>query len=202
MSELHKKIWNKQHGQRARKRHLQFAERVVKHVQGIGNKTLLEIGCGDGQDAVYFNAKGFIVTAIDFSEEAIQRLKSANSAVNAQIIDIQKMQFAAESFDVVYSHLSLHYFNDEETQAIFDQVYSQLKPGGYFFVKCKSVHDPLYGLGDLVDVDTYCVEYNRHFFSKDYMQQKLHMFTLVDLQETQDSYDGHESAFIEAVARK
>ena len=69
-------------------------------------------------------------------------------------------------------------------------------------MKCKSVDDPLYGQGEKVGGDMYVLEYERHFFSKEYMKEKLKDFIILELEETSDTYNERQSAFIEAVGRK
>ena len=45
-------------------------------------------------------------------------------------------------YDVVYAHLSVHYFNFEITQQLFSEIYRVLKPGGIFAVLTNSMSDP------------------------------------------------------------
>ena len=165
-------------------------------------KMLLDLGCGDGRDALFFAEKGLEVTAIDFSESGIAILQSMNPAITASVMDIQRVEFPDASFDAIYAHLSIHYFDDAATKDIIQNIHRMLRPGGFFFVKCKSVHDPLFGQGEKVGEDLYRTDHVRHFFSLDYMRKSLQDFKVLLLQETTDSYDGKTSAFIEAVGER
>lgn len=166
-------------------------------------KTLLEVGCGMGQDSLYFASKGFKVTALDFSESGIKKLKvQKDKNVNYILKDLRSASFKNNSFDVIYAHLSLHYFNDLETAKIFKKLYKALKPGGYIFVKCKSIDDSLYGKGEKVGEDMYKKGHTRHFFSKEYMTEKLKVFKIIKIRKTSSVYHAYKSAFIEAMVQK
>lgn len=181
---------------------LDFARKAYAYLKDQPQVSILDVGCGDGRDALFFARKGLKVTAIDFSEEAIKRVSSAHPSIDARVMDILDMDFPDASFGAVYAHLSLQYFDDEMTDAVFQNIHRMLMPGGYFFVKCKSTSDPLYGKGTKVGEDTYVLEYQRHFFSKEYMKEKLRDFTILELEKTASTYDGEQSAFVDAVATK
>lgn len=165
-------------------------------------KTLLDLGCGTGQDANYFANKGLHVTAVDFSASGIQLIpKHPNLKIINQ--DIQNINFTNNSFDVIYSHLSLHYFDNQTTTQIFNKLHSILSPGGLIFIKCKSTDDKLYGIGEKLESDIFCInDHVRHFFSKNYMKEKIAKFSLLKIRKTSSIYHGHKSSFIEVIATK
>lgn len=107
---------------------------------------ILDLGCGQGQDSLYFSDCGFSVTSVDFSAFALGQFAQA-----AEQKAIQQMQlnlaatpypFASEEFDVVYAHLTLHYFDSPTTRAVFAEVARVLQPGGQFWALFNSDHDP------------------------------------------------------------
>ena len=68
-------------------------------------------------------SEGLNVTSVDFSESGIKRLnelsKEKGLKIDAIQTDIRKINFPDNSFDVIYAHLSLHYFDVEITTQIF-----------------------------------------------------------------------------------
>ncbi len=179
-----------------------FAVRAYKLIRAKKIKTLLDLGCGAGRDARYFSRKGLTVTAIDRSTTGMAQLKTRNPRINCILGDVRMVKLKKNSFDVIYAHLSLHYFDDRTTRRVFQKIHRALKPKGLFFVKCKSVDDPLCGKGTKVGADMYYLGHIRHFFSKGYMQEMLSSFKILSLRKTSSIYHHYKSAFIEAAATK
>ncbi|MEI8130719.1 MAG: class I SAM-dependent methyltransferase [bacterium] len=194
--------WKNKWKSRAKEPANNFAVRAYKLVEDKKYTTLLDVGCGNGRDSLYFAEHGFKVTAVDFASSGIKQLQLENPAISCVFSDITQMNFKANSFDVIYAHLSLHYFDDEMTTKIFADLYKMLKKGGTIFVKCKSVDDALYGKGKKVGEHMYKDDHVRHFFSKEYMFEKLHDFSIIKIRKTSSVYHHYKSAFIEAVATK
>ena len=184
-----------------------FARECYAQIRDKNFETLLDLGCGDGRDAAYFARKGFKVTAVDFSESGIrhlkQRIKEGKlSNITPLLKDIKKIKFK-EKFDVIYAHLSLQYFDDARTTQIFNELFKILKKDGLIFIKCKSIEDDRYGVGKKVGEDTYLKgDHLRHFFTKEYMKEKLEPFKILRLRKTSSVYHQYKSSFIEAIARK
>jgi SAM-dependent methyltransferase len=168
---------------------------------------ILELGCGTGADAVYFNKLGHEVIATDGSAKAISANSCrGNESLRFAVQDMREpFSFASGSFALVYARLSIHYFSDEETRRIVDEVHRVLDPGGRFFFMCKSVQDPLCGQGVLVGPNIYNLGgHVRHFFSPDYIRDifEPRRFLVEGLLTSCDRLYGYDTAFIEEVAAK
>ena len=179
-----------------------FAKRAYKLIKTKNLKTLLDLGCGDGRDSIYFFSKGLQVTAVDFSKSGIRKLKARQNRINCILKDIRNINFTENSFDVIYAHLALHYFDDKTTSKVFNNLYKILKRGGLIFIKCKSTDDVLFGRGEKVGDNMYKEGHIRHFFTKEYMIEKLRRFKIIKVRRTSSVYHEYKSAFIEAVATK
>jgi SAM-dependent methyltransferase len=77
-------------------------------------KKILELGCGQGRDTLFFVSKGVEIAALDYSSVAIDRLikraKEMNFLSNIQtsIFDASgnnTIPFDKDEFDAVYSHM-------------------------------------------------------------------------------------------------
>ena len=111
--------WSKKHIEHYKPAHWMgrptiFAEQVVEYFPKQGK--LLDIGTGQGQDASFFQSLGYEVTGIDYADAAIQIAQERVKDVDFQVVDVtQGLPFEDESFDVVYSHMALHYFDAATT---------------------------------------------------------------------------------------
>lgn len=74
----------------------------------ITKSRILVLGAGSGSDAAYFARAGHIVTAVDFSEEAIARAKAQfGSVANLEFVQADVFNLPASftgSFDIVFEH--------------------------------------------------------------------------------------------------
>ncbi|HSH18662.1 MAG TPA: class I SAM-dependent methyltransferase [Candidatus Saccharimonadales bacterium] len=202
--------WNHAHEQHWLSAHSQkqtaFAEEVNRQLHP--HAKMLELGCGEGNDSLYFAKEGHTVIATDFSDVVIaeNNKRLTHPSLSFRIQDIsQPLEFNDGHFDAVYARLSLHYFTDEVTVRIFREIVRVLIPGGHLFFMCKEVSDPIYGKGEKIEDDMFELDgHVRHFFSEPYVRKLLDMSGL-QLQSLEASheliYDRH-SAFIKAVATK
>ncbi|GAO99058.1 tellurite methyltransferase [Caedimonas varicaedens] len=96
---------------------------------------ILDVGCGVGRDARYFEGLGYHVTAFDGSEEMV---KFANQLLKepAKLMFFEDMEFNNE-FDGVWAAASLIHVPDNELPGILHRIHRALKPGGIFFATFK-----------------------------------------------------------------
>ncbi|MDO8523707.1 MAG: class I SAM-dependent methyltransferase [bacterium] len=199
---MSKKYWKNKWSSKNAKPANSFAKRAYILIRKKKLKTVLDLGSGDGRDAIYFARKGLTVFAFDFSRGGIQKLKKDSPEVKAILGDIKKLPFKKNSFDVIYAHLSLHYFTDAETRRIFNRLHEILKKGGLLFVKCKSTDDALFGKGAKLAENVYRRGHLRHFFSREYTLQQLRKFKVLRIAKTSSVYFRYKSSYIEAIATK
>lgn len=139
-----------------------FAVEVGKQLKK--SCTLLDLGCGNGRDSLYFYQLGLNVTAIDASDSVIQMLQNKYDGGNICFICddfVCSSMIYAGQYDYCYSRFSLHAINEEQENEVINNVYKVLKTGGRFFIEVRSIHDDLYGMGQKVGINSYI--YNGHF---------------------------------------
>lgn len=93
---------------------------------------VLEIGCGLGTDGAQFAEAGADYTGVDLTEAAVdlarKRFELFNLPGTFQTADAENLDFADESFDLVYSHGVLHH--TPETRKAVQEIHRVLRPGG------------------------------------------------------------------------
>src|SRR5205085_8502598 len=99
-------------------------------------RKVLEIGCGNGADGVMFAAAGADYTGVDLTEAAVAATRRHFAVMNLpgqfRTADAERLDFPAESFDVVYSYGVLHH-TPEPARAV-REVHRVLKAGGRAYV--------------------------------------------------------------------
>ncbi|MDP8937689.1 MAG: class I SAM-dependent methyltransferase [Actinomycetota bacterium] len=79
--------------------------RLVAEVADLTPGRALDVGCGEGADAIWLARRGWTVTAIDISEVAVSRAREAGGLAGAAVEwvcgDALETPFPARSFDVV-----------------------------------------------------------------------------------------------------
>ncbi|HSS22725.1 MAG TPA: class I SAM-dependent methyltransferase [Pyrinomonadaceae bacterium] len=99
---------------------------------GTRGLQVLEIGCGLGTDGAQFAEAGADYTGVDLTDAAVdlarKRFELFGLQGTFQTADAENLQFADNSFDLVYSHGVLHHTPD--TRKAIEEVHRVLRPGG------------------------------------------------------------------------
>jgi cyclopropane fatty-acyl-phospholipid synthase-like methyltransferase len=108
--------------------------------------SLLDAGCGTGDDALYFAGRGCRVTGIDFLDEPIQRArrKAGERGLPATFLvkDALMLKDWSERFDAVIDSGLFHVFGDQDRRRYVEGLATVLKPGGRLFLLCFSDEEP------------------------------------------------------------
>lgn len=165
---------------------------------------ILELGCGQGQDTKYFTDNGFSVVACDFSNHALDLARSRVNAEFKQIDLGQTLDFPAESFDVVYSHLALHYFDQKRTEDLFNEIYNILKPGGIFATFNNTMDDPEIPNSTKIEEGLYMtpVGIQKRFFTIDSFFKLVSRFETILLDNKGETHKDPIKTLIRFVGKK
>lgn len=119
-----------------------------------GAAHILDIGCGDGRDSVYFCGLGHRVWAIDTSHAAIEFCRKAHGRhpIEFRHSDIRALIKAADvpKFDAAYCRFVLHAMTRQEETDLIQYAHALLREGGAFLIECRSVNDPMLRLGEVI----------------------------------------------------
>ena len=111
---------------------------MLEILRSIGqDRTILDAGCGSGDLVAEISKFALSCVGIDVSETMISLAKQGYPGHDFKVSSIDRLDFGPGSFDVVYSSLVLHYFND--LAPVFKEVVRVLKPDGRFIF---SIHHP------------------------------------------------------------
>ena len=151
-----------------------FATYVESRMQK--NQKILEIGCGNGRDAIFFEEKGHQVTAIDRSKGAIELCKKLYAEKPIEFIagllfDIDLVPKV--NYNVIYSRFVFHAMPLQEELETIQRSFELLKLGGCIYIECRSVNDPLFRKGKLLSKTERVDGHYRRFILLDELHDRL-----------------------------
>jgi SAM-dependent methyltransferase len=106
----------------------------------LGPGRVLELGCGNGRNAIYLAGRGCTVDAVDFSAQAIgwaaERAGRAGVSVAFHRCSIFGARFIAGSYDFVYDSGCFHHIPPHRRGDYTSLVHRALRPGGSYGLVC------------------------------------------------------------------
>ena len=100
----------------------------------------LDIGCGNGRNAIYLSRNGFTVEGVDYSTSAIawakERAWEAGADVTLTHGDVFDLQLERESYDLVYDSGCFHHVLPHRRDEYVDLVADALRPGACLGLTC------------------------------------------------------------------
>ena len=209
MSEKDNRYWNDFYSKRKLiKKPSSFAIEIVKYLDA--DKTLLELGCGNGRDSFFFAEHGVNVIALDLSNQVIDidKESSENKAITFLIKDFTRLnnnEFG--SLDYIYSRFTLHSVDKTDYQRTIEWASNNLnEEKGLFFIEARTTKDPLYGVGEAMKDDGFITTHYRRFFKVQEMMNELKDlgFNLLHVSEnyTDSWYKQDEAVVIRVICEK
>lgn len=106
---------------------------VVKILKLVDSGKVLDVGVGEGRNALFLAEKGFKVTGIDISKVAVEKFlknaKERNLEVEGYVIDALEYDPGTD-YDVVICTGTLHYFPTSRLGELMDNIKGHTKVGG------------------------------------------------------------------------
>ncbi len=163
-----------------------FSKDVLKYIGK--NSRILELGTGTGQDAIWFSSQGMNVTATDAQDTFFSAIEEkANNQKLTLALKIQNVtdtfDFKDNEFDLVYAHLVIHYFDDDEMTQIVTEIQRVLKPNGIVAVLVNSTKDPEYSSELATNGIITNGNVKKRYFSVETLEQQFGNFTTLLLDD-------------------
>ena len=107
---------------------------------------VLDAACGGGRNLVYFLQSGFDVCGTDAAPHAVEAVRHLAAklapdapADNFRVEPVERMTFPDVFADVVISSAALHFAHDDQQfDAMVNEMWRVLKPGGMLFCRLAS----------------------------------------------------------------
>jgi cyclopropane fatty-acyl-phospholipid synthase-like methyltransferase len=108
--------------------------------------TVLDAGCGTGDNALYLAARGVTVLGFDVAPTAVataqRRAAAADAPAEFVLADALNLSRLGRAFDSVLDSALFHTFDDTEQRAYAASLASVTNPGGRLHLLCFSDADP------------------------------------------------------------
>jgi tellurite methyltransferase len=125
-------------------------EFVVEHVEELLPGTVLDLGSGDGRNALFLARRGFNVIAVDVVESALSELRRAASAaglaVETHVAQIGEFPLAP-TYENVLCTFTLHFLAADAATALVERLKERTAPGGCHLLALFAKDGPLYRPG-------------------------------------------------------
>jgi len=164
-----------------------FAQFVLTYMRP--GRELIDLGCGNGRDSLFFARRGLRITALDNSQAAIDAVNRDRGDLPVRTVKddfVNSEALLSTEFDYCYSRWTMHIIDDSQQAVLLKNVWSSLKEGGLFFVEARTVGDDIYGLGQ--EAGPHAFIYNEHyrrFLQPEAFSEQLRMqgFEILHLEE-------------------
>jgi 2-polyprenyl-3-methyl-5-hydroxy-6-metoxy-1,4-benzoquinol methylase len=126
-------------------------EELVKLIESgrIRPCKVLDVGCGEGFYAIYLALKGFDVTGMDISENAIAHAKEnaarQNTRINFMPMDVADLGKMNDKFDFVFEWAVLHHIMPEQRTGYVESIKGILNKGGRYLSISFNNQNPDFG---------------------------------------------------------
>jgi len=99
---------------------------------------VLDAGCGTGMNMVYLRSRGYRVSGVDVSSEALSFAKK-RGLKNLQIASITSLPFPDRSFDAVLNMDVMGLLDTNSAKRSIKEFYRVLRPGGLLILHCAAL---------------------------------------------------------------
>jgi len=172
---------------------------------------ILELGCGQGRDSVFFAKYGYDVTATDISENAINFVEKIKNEFNLKNLNLfvhdteKPFDFLNKKFDLIYSNLALQFFDLSQLNEIFSNINRIMNKNSFFLFSTKKPGDKYYNFGNKISDKAFEHKgITRFFFESNEIQDILkNYFEIVFFEDDEHvNFDGTKSVWWKILVRK
>lgn len=146
-----------------------FAEFILPKLEK--NKNLIELGCGNGRDSIYFSQNDLNVIAVDQVECEIDFLNKnyKNENISFACDDFTNLKNTSidiikeTEFDYIYSRFTFHSINESKENRTLNWIENKLSKDGLFLLEARSINDSMFKQGEnLSENENFTTHYRRY----------------------------------------
>lgn len=111
---------------------VQERSEFLKFLKDEGRETLLEIGCGPGRDAQFFQSQGLQVFAVDNTPTMVEL--TTDKGIRARVLDCYDLDEIDEMFDAVYTMNCLLHIPKQDFDRVLRLISGRLNEDGLMYL--------------------------------------------------------------------
>ena len=152
------------------------------------NGKVLDIGIGEGRNALYLAKLGFEVEGIDLSQTAVQRCKELSNKygvqLKASVNDILSFDISSEKYDLIILSNVLNFFTPDEIRKIINKVNTGLRKNGLIYITAFNIAEP-----SIENIKKKYEEIDENTYFNHNKNMNLHYFTETEFKGLVSEYE-------------
>lgn len=190
-----------------------FATYVIENI-GVNGKKIIELGCGNGRDAICFaNSKAAKVEAVDQCDNIIELLRHRFQQVenlSFRCCDFTTMNDSTNiKYDLVYSRFTLHSISKKQQHDVLLWSFRNLNSTGKLCIEVRGQKNEIFRLGIPVkdEPDAFILNnhYRRFLHFESFCKELEDCHFRIDYAKEQKGfapYNGQNETYIRVIATK
>ena len=126
----------------------QFAAFCLTEMKNFGVNRVIELGSGNGRDALFFASHGLKVIATDNSPKAVTSIKNKIQKFHDTFVfeydvrnDFPYGDFKEDGISAIYARFFIHALDETALQGFFTNISKVLKPDEFMFLEYRNDND-------------------------------------------------------------
>lgn len=148
-----------------------FARFIIKNLEK--NKSLIDIGCGNGRDTFFFNMRGINATGIEKSKIAVDKNRQIIKKKSMKGIKFLNLNICSDKFqklgkfDYVYSRFFIHAISQKIETKLLNDIKKITQKNSLIFFEFRTTKDPLFKKGKVLSKYERYTDHYRRFIEFD-----------------------------------
>lgn len=121
---------------------------LQEYLEIIPEGKVLDLGLGEGRNALLFASRGYEVEGVDASHTAVCRCiefaEEHDLKITAQVGDLREFAIPEGRYSLIIAAWVLNFFSKSEAEQIAAKMRKGLEPGGFVYLSVFNPHDPGY----------------------------------------------------------
>jgi 2-polyprenyl-3-methyl-5-hydroxy-6-metoxy-1,4-benzoquinol methylase len=121
---------------------------LVSYASLMPQGSVLDLGAGEGRNALFFAQKGYDVLGVELSSTAIERCteraKEAGLNFTGKVGNLVELDIEAERYALIIAAMVMQFLKPSESQAVLQRLIKGLRPNGLIYITTFSIEDPGY----------------------------------------------------------